>query len=134
MHCWWKDKNCPRMPDRRSRRLFFHAHTLLHQDVRQTFQQAILGGTSRRGDAPMPDPFRRLQADREPLNRDDIMKNLGKMAIRRMARRGGVKRISAKIYPEASRRLCSRSPIPACLRNFHSRSIDGLGEPRELAG
>ena len=28
------------------------------------------------------------------------MKNLSRMAIRRLARRGGAKRISAKIYPE----------------------------------
>eukprot|EP00392_Amoebophrya_sp_AT5.2_P006076 g6086.t1 len=62
----------------------------------------LLGGGMGLGGQKMQGGYQ-LQADERDIvkNKDEIMKNLGRAAIRRMARRGGCKRVAYKIHDES---------------------------------
>ena len=74
-----------------------------------------------------------LAAGDEPeINREEIMKtNLSRMAIRRLARRGGVKRISAKVYAEC-REVLAIFIDKVCLRmvRYVLSTVDRVGYQR----
>lgn len=64
-----------------------------------------------------------LQADQKPES-TDIMKNLSRAAIRRMARKGGCKRVSFKIHEESRIAVLNVGLYFSFLHQKERRSID----------
>ena len=74
-------------------------HSAKHSSVKN--QNPLVSGTTKSSlEGPVVDKLQKFRAAESIVSTVSTGKNFGRLAIRRMARRGGVKRISAKIYPD----------------------------------